>query len=357
MENIKLTLSYSAILVIALGLLSVLIMSSLFRTILAGLILSYVFYPVYKLVYSRLRRKTVSALIVTLFVLVLLIVPTFFVINKLSTEVSVFFVTAKQYLEGGGRADRCGEDGLCKFIPDNLKDASPRVKAVLTNTLGKGTDYIVNATTRALLSLPNLMLQFFIVFFIMYYSFKDGASAANKLKMGFPLRKQRQDALVEQFNDIASAVIYGTVIVAVLQALLAGIGFFIFGLPSPIIWGLVTLVVALIPFLGPAVVWLPAAVLMIFSGYYSGEGLILLRGVGLFLYGMFIISSIDNVLKPRIIGKRARVHPALVLLGIIGGINLFGIVGFVVGPVIIAMLKAAFDAYLQERAVAEGASQ
>lgn len=355
--HIKINWGYSAILVIVLGIISLFIVSSLFRSILAGLVLSYVFYPVYKMVYSRLKRKTVSALVVTLVVLLMLTMPTFLVVNKLSTEVSVFFITAKQYMEGGGNAANCSSDGLCKFVPTNLKDASPRVKAVLTNTLGKATDFILNATTQALLSLPNILLQLFIVFFIMYYALKDGASAAYKLKSGFPLKKHRQDALIAQFNDVASAVVYGTVIVAILQAVLAGIGFYLFGLPSPILWALVTLVVSLIPFLGPVFAWLPAAVLMIFSGYYSGEGIILLRGVGLFLYGTFIVSGLDNILKPRIIGRKAGVHPALVLIGILGGINLFGVVGFVVGPVIIAMLKTAFDTYVQERKAAEEASQ
>jgi len=336
-----------------LGIISLLIVSSLFKAILAGLILSYIFYPVYKLLYSKLKRKTVSALIITLLVLLLLTVPSFFVVNKLSTEVSVFFVTAKQYLAGGGKSSSCGADSLCKFIPDNLKVTSPGVNALLTNTLGKATDSIMNATSRLVLSLPNFLLQFFIVFFIMYYTFKDGASALNKLKAGLPLKKHRQDALIGQFDNVASAVIYGTVIVAVLQAVLAGIGFFLFGLPSPIIWALVTLVVALIPFLGPVFVWLPASVLLMASGYFSGEGLVLLRGIGLFVYGMFIVSGIDNVLKPRIIGNRVKINPALILLGLIGGIKFFGIVGFVFGPVIIAMLKAAFDEYIQERA--EGA--
>lgn len=350
MRNIKLTIRYSVVLLILLAFLSALLIKSLFRTVLAGLILSYIFYPVYMAVYSRFRLKTISALLVTVLILVLITVPSFFVINKLSNEASVAFVVAKQYLEGGSKAIQCEGDGLCQLIPANLKDASPKVKAVLTNTLGKGTEYIVNRTTSAILSLPSIVLNLFIVFFIMYYMFKDGSKLVETVKSILPVGKQRQDALIGQFSHVASAVIYGTVIVAILQGVLAGIGFYLFGVPSPVIWGIVTMIVSLIPFLGPYIVWFPASLLLMASGYYSGEGLIFLRGLGLFFYGMLLVSGIDNVLKPRIIGRKAKIHPALVFLGIIGGINLFGVVGFVVGPVIIAMLKTAFETYLKERA-------
>lgn len=348
--GIKLTIRYSVVLLILLTFLSALILRSLFKTVLAGIILSYIFYPVYGAVYSRLRMKTVSALLITVVILLLITVPSFFVVNKLSNEVSVAFVVAKQYIEGGSKAIQCGGDGLCQLIPPNLKDASPKVKAVLTNTLGKGTEYIVNRTTQAILSLPSIVLNLFIVFFIMYYMFKDGTKFVEAVKNILPVRKQRQDALIVQFSQVASAVIYGTVIVALLQGMLAGVGFYLFGVPSPIIWGIITAIVSLIPFLGPYIVWFPASLLLMASGYYSGEGLIFLRGLGLFFYGLLLVSGIDNVLKPRIIGRKARIHPALVFLGIIGGINFFGLVGFVVGPVIIAMLKTAFEAYVKERA-------
>ncbi len=355
--NIKLTVRYSVVLVVIFGFLAALVISSIFRTIVAGLIISYIFYPAYRFVNSRLKMRTVSALLVTVVVLLLITVPAFFVTNKLSTEVSVAFVVTKQYLEGGTQSVACNKDALCKLVPENLKDLNPKLKASLTNTLGKGTEFIVKKTTEAILSLPGIVLHLFMVFFIMYYVFKDGARFVDKIKVGFPLKKHRQDALIWQFNQVASAVIYGTVIVAILQAVLAGIGFYLFGMPSPIIWSIVTLIVSLVPFLGPFTVWLPASALLMLNGYYSGDNLVFLRGLGLFLYGLLIVSGIDNVLKPRIIAKKARIHPALVFLGIIGGVNLFGIVGFIIGPVIIAMLVTAYETYLQGRAEEKPAEQ
>ena len=348
--KIKLTVRYSVLMVLVLGFLTLTVLNSLFRTIAAGLILSYIFYPVYRAAYGLLKFRTVSALFVTILVVVLLIVPSFFVVNKLTTEVSVGFVVAKQYIEGGTRAIKCEGDALCQLIPKNLRDIDPKIKALLTNSLGKGTEFILGRSTQLLLSLPSMLLTLFIVFFTMYYMLKDGDRLIERIKSGIPLKKHRQDALVAQFSSVASAVVYGTVVVAILQGILAGIGFFLFGVPSPVVWGLVTLLASLVPFLGPFVVWLPIALLLVFSGHYSGDGLMLLRGIGLLLYGTLVVSGIDNVLKPRIIGKKANVHPALVLLGIMGGMNLFGIVGIVLGPVIVAVFVTAYDAYVQEKA-------
>lgn len=353
-KNIKVTIRYSVLLILFFGLLSILIISSIVKTILAGLVLSYVFYPLYKKLNSHLKMKTVSALLIMLLVIMLMVVPLSLVMNKLSTEVPFGFVKVKQYIEGGSRGN-CEGSVLCELLPATFKDTSPRVKAILINSMGKATEYIASATAKALLALPGILLNLFIVFFIMYYMLKDGEAFIDKVKKSLPLKKQRQDALIDQFSQVSSAVIYGTVIVAILQGILAGIGFYLFGVPSPIVWGMITIIVSLVPFLGPFVIWLPAAFILIFSGYYSGDGLTLLRGIGLFLYGLLLVSGIDNVLKPRIIGKKANIHPALVLIGIIGGVNFFGIVGIVVGPVIMAMLKTALESYLQEKRESETA--
>ncbi len=347
-KNIKVTIRYSVLLILLFGFLSAVIVSSLFRIILAGLVLAYIVYPLYRRINSRLKMKTVSALLMIVLVFLVITLPASFVINQLSSEVSVGFVELKQYLEGGSRAN-CNDSVLCQLVPSSFSDANPKVKAVLTNTLGKATEYIVNSTSKAVLALPGILASLFIILFIMYYALKDGEVLVDKVKKSLPLKRQRQEALIEQFNQVSSAVIYGTVIVAVLQGILAGIGFYLFGVPKPVVWGMITMIVALVPFLGPFVVWLPASLLLIFTGYYSGDGFTLLRGIGLFLYGLLIVSGIDNVLKPRIIGLKANIHPALVLIGIIGGVNFFGIVGIVVGPVIIAMLKTAIESYVQEK--------
>lgn len=312
------------------GAIIALVLSSVFKTILAGLILSYVFYPVYRWVFTRTRMKTTSALLVTLFIFLMLILPTIFLGLRLWKEAPEASVKINQYV-------------------NSLGDVDPKLEAVITNTIGKGVDNFFNQVPKWALAFPAISLHLFIVFFLMYYLFKDGEGLIDNIKRSLPLKKQRQDALIAQFGQVTYAVIYGTVVIAIIQGILAGIGFYLFGIPSPVIWGLVTFVASLIPLLGPFVVWLPASALLMLTGYYSGDNIVLLRGVGLFLYGLLLVSGIDNIIKPKIIGRKANIHPALVFLGIIGGVNFFGIVGIIVGPVIMAMFKTALETYIQEK--------
>ena len=170
-----------------------------------------------------------------------------------------------------------------------------------------------------------------------YYFLKDGNKLLAYAKSIIPIKSSHVNVLLKRFNDVTYAVVYGNVVVAVVQGILTCLGFFIFGVQSPLIWGIVTLFTSLIPFLGAVVVWLPASIFLIVAGYSSGDGLTLLRGIGLLLFGLLFISSIDNILKPRLIGGRANLHPALVLLGVIGGLSALGIIGLVIGPVLIAL--------------------
>jgi predicted PurR-regulated permease PerM len=348
-NKIKLVIKYSVALLLIFGVLAAFVLHSLTKTVLAAFVLSYIFYPLYAFVNSKIKKSTVSALLVTFFVLLLLTIPTLFVVNQLSNEVFTGYIIAKQYIDGDSKSISCEGSRLCELLPESFVDLSPRVRGILSDALGKGSAYVFNQLTNTLLSITAIVLNLFIIFFIMYYMFKDGHKLVNKVKNIFPISKSRQDSLVTQFNNVLSAVVFGTVVVAVIQSILAGIGYYLFGIPSPIMWALITGVVALVPFLGPVVVWLPASLLLMISGYSSGDGLVFLRGVGLFLYGMLLVSMVDNILKPKIIGSKANVHPALILLGVIGGINFFGIVGIIVGPVIMAMFSTALETYLKEK--------
>jgi predicted PurR-regulated permease PerM len=142
---------------------------------------------------------------------------------------------------------------------------------------------------------------------------------------------------------------YGNITIAIMQGILGAIGFMIFGVPSPILWGFVMVLFALIPYFGTAVVWLPAALNLIFSGYLQNNSSLTTRGIFLIVYGVLVISSIDNILKPKLIGAKANVHPILVLIGVLGGLSLFGFVGLFLGPMMLALLMTFIDIYEEEK--------
>jgi predicted PurR-regulated permease PerM len=130
---------------------------------------------------------------------------------------------------------------------------------------------------------------------------------------------------------------------------LAGIGYFIFGITSPILLTMLTIIASFIPFLGAALVWLPVSIAMLINGIITGSNSLMLRAGGLMLYGALVVSTIDNFLRPKIIGKRARVHPLVILLGVFGGLALFGFVGIIIGPFLLTLFIASLKIYEQEK--------
>jgi predicted PurR-regulated permease PerM len=170
----------------------------------------------------------------------------------------------------------------------------------------------------------------------------DHEIAIAKIKDWIPLKKTHKDNIFKQFAEFTHATVYGQFIVALAQGAVATIAYFAFGISSPLVWGLLTAFFALIPFIGTGIIWIPMGITLLINAEIA-------RGIGLLLVGVLIISSIDNFMKPRIIGKRTRLHPVLVLVGVVGGLLAMGLIGIVVGPLIISLLISFIEVYHKER--------
>ena len=144
------------------------------------------------------------------------------------------------------------------------------------------------------------------------------------------------------------AVIYGGFIVAVIQAILAGIGFFLFGFENILALTMLTAVASLIPFVGPPLIWVPVVIYRIIQASIIGDFTAISLSIGMAVYASLIVGTIDNVLKPKIIGDKAGVHPVVILLGVLGGITVFGLVGLIIGPVILAILVMFLEILREE---------
>jgi predicted PurR-regulated permease PerM len=154
---------------------------------------------------------------------------------------------------------------------------------------------------------------------------------------------------MNSFAEITSATIYGQIMLSLVQGALGGLGFLIFGVSSPILWGLVMAIFAFLPVIGTAFIWVPAGLILLVNGLLSHSNSLLWRGIGLLLYGALIVSTVDNLLRPRIVGRKAHMHPVLVLLGVLGGLQAFGFLGFVIGPLILALLMTFVRIYEREK--------
>ncbi len=317
-------------------------------TLLGSVLLSYLFYPWYKWLQKKIKNKNAAALIILFIIIILLLAPLFFVLNTLTKEAYVSYLTSKQkILSIGDTLKNCPEEnalcGFVSYIGDFLDD--PKVKYHLQNTVEKVTSYVIDGASNLVFSIPKFILKFFVMMFAIFYLFKDGPKIMDNLRRVLPLRDVYKRHLFEKFGKTTFAIVYGYIVVAVIQGILGGIGFFIFGITSPIIWGIIMIFAALIPFIGTAVVWLPAALFKLIGGISAGSTVEITAGALFILYGTIIISGLDNIIRPKIIGNKAKVHPVIILVGVLGGLYLFGPVGVIIGPLMLALFVTFIKAY------------
>jgi predicted PurR-regulated permease PerM len=183
----------------------------------------------------------------------------------------------------------------------------------------------------------------FLVAVALYYFFLDGDRWRERVVRLVPLPAADTRMFFERFHRVSVAVLVGNLGTALAQALAATLGYYIFGVPVPLIWGSATLFAALIPLVGPALVWLPAALVV---GFEAGW----LRGGGLALWGLLVVSVVDNIVRPLLTKRGLQLHPLLVFVAVLGGTLAFGFVGLFVGPLVIALVITVLDVY--ERHVA-----
>jgi predicted PurR-regulated permease PerM len=175
----------------------------------------------------------------------------------------------------------------------------------------------------------------------MFYFFRDGPMLLRKLKYFSPIADRYEEELIGRFLAVSRATIKGTLLVALIKGVLGGLTFWAFGIEAPVLWGVVMVFLSILPVVGAWVIMCPAALILMLSGQVW-------QGIALFLIAVVVIGSIDNVLEPVLIGRDASMHELLVFFSMIGGIGVFGVMGFIVGPVIAALFLTLLDIYGKE---------
>jgi len=335
------------LLFVVLVVLSFYIVQPFLLAIFLGAILAYAFYPFYKRGQKRLKSKTVMALIVCLIILILIIIPSIFFVKTLIQESYSLYVLGKQKIAVGLFED-CG-NSICNLI-ESLSE-NPQVKYRFQESLRIITNWIIKKGSDFLISIPQILLNLFVMFFTLFYFLRDGAAFAKKMSVYLSMKKKRYAVMIGRLKEIIHAIIYGYVLIALMQGALGALGFYIFGVSSPLFWGMVMAFLALIPYLGTGFVWVPAALIIFLDGVFQNSNVLIYKGIGLFFYGLIIVGSLDNLIRPKIIGDKAKIHPALIMLGIFGGIFLMGPIGVVAGPLILSLTAIVIETYLAHRKI------
>jgi predicted PurR-regulated permease PerM len=224
-----------------------------------------------------------------------------------------------------------------------------KLEETIIETIKDTTNSVLKYVSNLALKIPVFILNIFIIIFIVFFLFKDGPRLVEYILKTLSLKTQHKNLIIKQIKDVISAVIYGHFLTAVVQGFVGGLGFFMFGFPSPFLWGLVMIFFSMIPFVGPMVVWVPAAIINIALKIMEGDSTGLIYGILFIFYGFFVISGIDNLIKPKLIGDRADIHPVVIMLGVVGGISIFGVIGLILGPLILSILITFINIYNREK--------
>ena len=188
--------------------------------------------------------------------------------------------------------------------------------------------------------------NFIITLFSLFFFLRDGADFCYRLRRLLPMDHEHQERLFRNIVDSMSAVVHGSLVVAMVQGLLAGLAYWVLGVPYPVLWGVVTAFAALLPFGGTTIISIPASIYL----FLEGETI---RGFLLLGWCLSVVVMVDNILKPILIGTRLRLPLIVLFFGILGGLSVFGALGLILGPVLFALLAALLDLYTEEYATAK----
>lgn len=312
----------------------------LFKPFLAAIawavILATLSYPVYHKLHKLFAKKTetLPAILMTLLILFILILPALFFATTLATEtLSAYKYIEENYLAQGVQGKEWFEK-LSQFLSQYNVD----LKSVLSNNVKTVAGAVVSQTGDVFRGFVKNLVKFFLTIFTLFFIFKHGDKALHELKWIVPLSNLQKQQIFKRFREVLYAIMYGILLTAIVQGTLGGIGFYIAGLPSPVLFGAVMTLCALLPVGGTSLVWLPAAIILFFQDHPG-------KAIFLIAWGFLIVGLVDNIIKPIFISGRSKLNFILVFFGILGGLNLFGLVGVFAGPLIIAIFLALLEIF------------
>ncbi|MBT4804977.1 AI-2E family transporter [Candidatus Woesearchaeota archaeon] len=329
---------------VVLLVLSFFIVQPFLKVIFLGALFAYVSYPLYRK-FNRKINSTVSALLICLLIFLIIVIPAVFFVKGLVQESYNVFIIFKQKL-ATGLISNC-KSQLCETLRSYSQNSE--INFQVQETAKTVINWIVNKSSDLLVSVPKVLLNLFVLFFTLFYFLKDGKDLLRKINHYLKLQRNNYIRLLRRLKEIVHGLVYGYLVVALIQGLTGYLGFLIFGISSPLFWGLFMAFLALIPFVGAGIIWVPASIIIILEGVYNNSTWLIVKGVLLFIYGLVFISSVDNIFKPKLMGNKAKIHSVVVLIGILGGLFTFGLLGVILGPLLLSFTIEFIDIYLLKK--------
>ncbi|WP_213807172.1 AI-2E family transporter [Granulicella sp. dw_53] len=323
----------AALFLLTLGILVVgaLVLYPFFSALVGAVVLAVVTQRPYDWLAIKIRNPSACALVALLLVILSVIIPSFFLAQDL-TQQAFHLVSALR--------DDANQQKITNFIANHPALASRLqnfTDSIDINNAARATAaYLGTHMGRVLGSSFRVITQLVVMLFILFFLFRDRLLALRFLRSFLPLRDDESTELLSRLDDTIYATALGRLVIAGIQGILAGLGFWLLGVPAPFLWAFTTAVMAMIPAFGAVLVWAPIALFLGFNGHWGKAAI-------LAVWGGVIVSTIDNILYPILVGTRLRAHPVTILISILGGISLFGVTGIILGPVTFSIAATLLD--------------
>ena len=315
-------------LLLALGLFLLYLLRIFFLAVFGAYVFSFLFAPVHIWLSKKTGRNGLAAFLTVLLVQVVVLVPL----------LAICYTAFNQALALQDKLNPEDFTALFHKLSPALKARADVIMQDITRDLSTKLTEVLPSVFAAV---SHLVVSLFVMFFVMYYIFVNIHFVFIRSAEYLPFKQSNAIWLVHQFEYISKAILVGQILVSSLQGLMGAIGFYLFGLPDAVLWGLVMAVVSLVPVVGTSLIWLPAGVyLLAHHEYYAG--------VGMLLWGAIVVSHIDSLVRPRLGLKLGNINPVVMLLGAFTGLEFFGIVGVVLGPFLLAFFLLLVQVYRQE---------
>lgn len=327
--------------------LSYLVAQPFLNAIFAAVVLAVVFHPLHGKMHFFVQRPNLAATISTILVIVVVAIPAGVLGVVVTRELGDLYssLSEKSAALGGVSAYIMHVLEMPIRIFGKYVDLSRLdVRSTLLGWVDTASRYLVGVSGRVVSNLLSLLLEIVVVFFTLFFLFRDGKAIQRHVTSVLPLTLEQSNRLVSRVNETIVASVYGGIAVGLAQGLLTALAFWVLGLSSPVVWGLVAALASLIPFVGTGLVWAPAAAVLALDGHWI-KALILLG------WGAAVVAQIDAVVRPYVVSGRAKLHNLLIFFALLGGVKAFGFMGIFIGPVIVSATIVLLDMLKEVNAV------
>jgi predicted PurR-regulated permease PerM len=302
------------------------------------------FYPLYERIQSWVQRRGLAALLSTLLIYVVILLPLAFVATTVAAEISEQFAKLKAAsVDDGGIGPHLQSqmDDLTAWIAPRMRISDEELRAQITSQLNAAAQWMGKAFALGLVFAGSTIVNGVLAAIILFFLLREGRRIPDTIMAFLPLRKEDSSELIAVISDTLIANLYGVIGVALAQGVLVGVGLAIAGISSPFTWGVVAAFCSMLPVVGPTLAWVPAAVWLFATGSYGSATFLV-------IWGVLVVGLADNILRPLLVSGTTNQHPLLIFVSMLGGTSAFGIMGLFLGPLLISVTLAVLKVFRRE---------